>query len=452
MAIPKQHRDRYIFHFTDMSNLDSIIKNGLLCTNIKNDMGIPHRNIANMTIQGRRANMDVPVGPGGKVHDYVPFYFSSINPMLLTLLNQKNVDQHRIVYLCVKIQRLEKDDAVYTDASANTVEPPAFYDNTSCLDDLDWDLIESRKWSVDSEENKHKKMAEALIFNKVDISEINAIVVFNDWAKKSVQKVFEDNEINPPDILLDNNSRMRKYGFYYTKFFFEDRKYETLVTGPLMLSDIYRNLIAEIKKKRNEKRSSYKYSTIHDLLEALDKNIYVIPELKDVEGLLQDYSPHNDTVDDHTKKVVEAMKNLDYYNTSTNEKKDILLLPSYLHDIGKGPKRKWNNGVMARAYPDHTADAIPMLERILTEEIGILSDEEIRMICMLVVYHDIVGDCVGNGRDKNQIVELIEGIDDLDMLLAISEADSKAIKGAWILGVFGRKKSFISQIMEMKSA
>lgn len=32
MAISDKHKDRYIFHFTDMSNLDSIIKNGLLST------------------------------------------------------------------------------------------------------------------------------------------------------------------------------------------------------------------------------------------------------------------------------------------------------------------------------------------------------------------------------------------------------------------------------------
>lgn len=146
MAIPDEHKWRYIFHFTDIENLDSIIKNGLLCTNVKNEKGIQHKNIANMTIQERRANMDVPVGPRGKVHDYVPFYFSSMNPMLLTLLNQKNVDQQYIIYFCVKIDRLEKEDAVFTNASANTVEPPTFYEETDKLSELNWDLIDSRKW------------------------------------------------------------------------------------------------------------------------------------------------------------------------------------------------------------------------------------------------------------------------------------------------------------------
>lgn len=51
MAIPDIHKGKYIFHFTDARNLDSIIKNGLLCTNEKNKQGIKHQNIANQTIQ-----------------------------------------------------------------------------------------------------------------------------------------------------------------------------------------------------------------------------------------------------------------------------------------------------------------------------------------------------------------------------------------------------------------
>lgn len=93
MSIAVKHKWRYFFHFTDIHNLDSIIKNGLLCTNEKNKKRIKHKNIANMSIQERRAGMDVPVGPGGKVHDYVPFYFSSTNPMLLKKLNEKNIHE-----------------------------------------------------------------------------------------------------------------------------------------------------------------------------------------------------------------------------------------------------------------------------------------------------------------------------------------------------------------------
>ena len=153
------------------------------------------------------------------MHDYVPFYFSSINPMLLKKLNEKNVDQPLMVYLCVTIDRLDKDDAVFTDASANTNVPPTFYDNVKDLNKLNWELIDSKKWSVPTNEGKHKKMAEALIHNRVGIEEVDAIVVFNDYIKGKVDKIFKNNGIKKPDILLLFDDKIKKYSFYYTKFF-----------------------------------------------------------------------------------------------------------------------------------------------------------------------------------------------------------------------------------------
>lgn len=452
MAIPDEHKWRYIFHFTDVHNLESIIKNGLLCTNVKNEKGIQHKNIANMTIQERRANMDVPAGPGGKVHDYVPFYFSSMNPMLLTLLNQKNVDQQYIIYICVKIDRLEKDDAVFTNASANTVEPPTFFDDVVNLNQLDWNAIDKRSWGVASDEERHKKMAEALIHEKVEIGDIDAILVFNEGIKEVVEQVFKEIGVKAPAIIYDHDMRVRKYSFYYTKFFIDAQKLNSLVTGPSTLLFHYRALIESIKKIRQTPRESYPFTNIADLVDAIDNDFTVLPELKAVTGLLQDYEPHNDTVDEHTKEVVSEMKETAYYNGASDELKSVLELGAYLHDIGKGPKSKWKEGKMKGAYPDHPADAIPMLKRILTEEIENLTDDNIRRICMMVVYHDIVGDCQEKGRDKQQIADLIESEDDLEMLYAISAADATAIKSEWGIEVAAGKKAFMLEIMQMKQS
>ncbi|QUB66569.1 type II toxin-antitoxin system toxin DNA ADP-ribosyl transferase DarT [Prevotella melaninogenica] len=450
MAIANNYKNNYIFHFTDIRNLDSIIKNDLLCTNIKNKNGITHRNIANTNIQNRRATMKVPVGPGGCVHDYVPFYFSSINPMLLKKLNEKNVDQPLIIYLCVKVDRLDKNDAIFTDASANTNVPPTFYDDVKDLDKLDWNLIKSNKWGASTDKDKHKKMAEALIHNRVGIKEVDAIVVYNDYVKEKVEKIFKNNGIKNPDILLLFDDKIKKYSFYYTKFFFTDRKYETLVHGPLLLRDEYRKLINDIKSARQEKKETYPYKSIKELVDAIDKDFSLLPELKEVMGLQQSYPPHNDTVDEHTKKVVNEIRKLAYYKSASDERKNTLSLAAYLHDIGKGPKNKWREETMERPYLDHPADAIPMLERILVEEIENLSDEEIRQTCMLVVYHDIIGDCLKKDREKQQITEIIESEDDLDMLFAISHADIKAICELWFLELRGEEQQFKGEIMKMK--
>lgn len=450
MAISDNYKGKYVFHFTDLRNLDSIVKNSLLSTNEKKRLGIKHHNIANQTIQARRDEMDVTVGPGGKIHDYVPFYFSSINPMLLSLLNHKNCDQNLIIYLCINIERLDKDDAVFTNSSANTNTPPIFYDDLTHLDELDWDLILSRKWKMESDDAKHKKMAEALIHTKVDIREIEAIVVYNKGVKKEVEKVFKQNGLKAPDILFEHDYKIRKYGFYYTKFFFDNRKNETLVIGPQTLLYMYEELLKEVKEARRVNKKEYHYKTIGELVEALNQDINSLPEMRDAVKISQNYPPHNDTVGDHTKKVVAEILKSNYYINASSQVKNVMLLGAYLHDMGKGPASKWKNGEMTSAYLDHPADAIPMLKRILTEEIESVSDDEIRRLCMLVVYHDIIGDCLLKEREKLQIADIIENEDDYDMLSAISIADSTSINDAWGRMISKNAPDMKAEVMNLK--
>ncbi|MBE0781705.1 DUF4433 domain-containing protein, partial [Escherichia coli] len=45
--IKPQYSDRFVYHFTYIDNLEGIIKNGLLSTNLKSNRGIIHKDIAN---------------------------------------------------------------------------------------------------------------------------------------------------------------------------------------------------------------------------------------------------------------------------------------------------------------------------------------------------------------------------------------------------------------------
>ena len=296
--------------------------------------------------------------------------------------------------------------------------------------------------------NDIKKMAEALIHTRVDISEVNTILVYNEGIKNAVEQVFKANEVAPPRILYS----LTNYKFFYTKFFIPNQERVTLVTGPVTLLNKYRELVGNVKNLRSNNKGSYHYAKVSDLVNAIDKDFTVLPALKPVTGLLQDYEPHKDTVDGHTKEVVSEIKNTAYYMGASDDLKSVLVLAAYLHDIGKGPNNKWKLGKMTGAYPDHPADTIPMLRRILLEEIESLSGDEIRRICMLVVYHDIVGDCITKERDKQQIADLIETKDDLEMLFAMSLADANAISSEWGKDIADCEKEFLHEIMEMKQS
>jgi len=447
MAILKEHKWRYFFHFTHIKNLDSIIKNGILCTNIKNAKGIQHENVASESIQARRNDMDVTCGPKGKVHDYVPFYFTSMNPMFLSVINRKNQDQPFMIFFCLSIDKIENRNTVFTDASANTIPPPNFYEKSSDLNCLDWKNIDSRKWSF-SDDDRHKKMAEVLIYSNVNISDIDAIVVYNDFIKKLVIKAFRDNNIEPPEILYPYQFANGKYCFFYTKFFFPDRSTETLVTGPRLLKNYFAELIRAIKKTRKNKNKKYLFSDVTNALREIDNNFCIIKELNDIFELKTDNTIHKENVSDHTRLVVDNIQQLNEFEEFSKKDQDILKISAYLHDIGKGPKSKWtwNNGVQ-KAYPDHPVDAIPMLKRILTEDFKNITEEEIRKICLLVVYHDLVGDIICRGRDIQQIIDIVKDENELNLLIALSLADVSSINETWANNIKNKINDFRKKVL-----
>jgi hypothetical protein len=80
-----------IYHITNLENLESIVSmGGLSCYNRLKAENIDYQNIAYERIQDRRADTIVPCGPGGNLHDYVPFYFAPRSPMLYTI-EKRNV-------------------------------------------------------------------------------------------------------------------------------------------------------------------------------------------------------------------------------------------------------------------------------------------------------------------------------------------------------------------------
>lgn len=447
MEIPDKYKGKYFFHFTHIENLDSIVKHGLLSTNEKNKQGIEHKNVASETIQHRRSEMSVTCSPNGNVHDYVPFYFNSKNLMLLSLLNSKNVDQLFIIFIAISIDKIAEANVVFTDASANTSNPPNFYTNPDHLDKLDWNAIDKRSWKKSTDEERHKRMAEALVFEKVPFDWIDSIIVWNDNTKNKVIDIFKNGGILPPKISFEPfDSNNNRYYFFFTKFAL-GRPNETLVTGPYQLQKrCFATINSIVEKRKQSNNHNTLFENIEDALNQIEDNFCAIEELEGIYELETDNKVHNENVSDHTIKVVENLDN-NYYNDLKESDKNIVKLSAYLHDIGKGPKSKWENGIQ-KAYPDHPADAIPMLERILTEDFKTLSEYEVRKICLLVVYHDLVGEILGKERSKQELLDLDIDENELNMLIAISLADVFAIGDSWSFSLSMKLPDFVKDIKQ----
>ncbi|MCI8616039.1 MAG: DUF4433 domain-containing protein [Lachnospiraceae bacterium] len=447
MNIPQKYKGKYFYHFTHIDNIPSIVAhNGLFSTNQKNAFGINHHNVALMNIQNRRSEMKVSVGPGGVVHDYVPFYFASTNIMLLSLLNRKIVDQPYVVFMAVSIEKLLEEKVVFTDASANTTEPPRFYDDPNDLDQLNWELIDSTKWGTNSDFERHARMAEVLVYDFVPLNWIDTYIVSDKIGESEIINCYKKANLQRPNILYDwFNNR----GFFFKKFFFENRKNEPLVTGPIQLNMKYKSTVDNITSKRkclNINKCIFK--DLRNAISKIDNNFCIVPELAGIYNLETDNQVHHESVSDHTITVVNNLPVSQYYSLLDDREKGIVKLAAYFHDIGKGPREKWSNGIQ-KVYPDHPADALPMLERILSEDFEKIKYDAYKDICLLVAYHDLLSGILDEEKPRSieELYKLSLSDKELYMLAALSEADIRAIGGLFAIGIQSKICNLVNQIM-----
>lgn len=75
-----------------------------------------------------------------------------------------------ILYFEFPISILQRGDVVFTNASANTVIPPQFFDNPDELCKLNWEAIDSRKWGNVNDDFRHQRMAEALVYGSLPLA------------------------------------------------------------------------------------------------------------------------------------------------------------------------------------------------------------------------------------------------------------------------------------------
>ena len=127
-----------IYHFTDYKNLASVLGTRQLhchaAAATEVDIGAP-------TIKSRRTTIDVPCGPGGKVCDYVPFYYAPRSPMLSSIANDNvpgvSPNQRRLVYFVSETEHAYAAGlpSVFTDGNAATAFT-VFDDDRRNLDQL----------------------------------------------------------------------------------------------------------------------------------------------------------------------------------------------------------------------------------------------------------------------------------------------------------------------------
>ncbi len=373
---------------------------------------------AGIVVPGRAGELAGLLGAGRDRQDRV-------SPMLLGVINAKNVDQYDILYFEFPIDLIGREDAVFTGASANTMVPPTFYSEPEDLVKLDWAAIDSRKWGNPDDDFRHRRMAELLVYSQLPVTAATRCIVWNKAAKKRVEAIVGTKPF--PQICFEDY-RARPHWF---KNFASGGK-SSLVKGPKAIAKIFEATCAHVEEHAGSHSETAKFKNLKHLQDGLRSDFGCLPQTAELIGLRSENGIHEQTVDVHSKEVVENLLLLDEYAALGKKHQMLVEIAAYLHDIGKGPRSRWDkNGGLQKVDPDHPVGAMPMMAEILTEHVASVNMSSARTLLKLVCYHDLVGDVLGRGRDEQQILDVVDSVEELDMLFAIGRADVMALYPSW---------------------
>jgi hypothetical protein len=215
MAIPA---DIPIYRIMHIDNLEVCLRRrGTYAPNFEPDDGLFYRPIHNVGIQQNRQKFCLSFGPCGTVHDYVPFYFGYLSPMLLQLKTGRvqgyDEGQEPIIYLVSTVQLISKAGTGFVFSDGHGIAAYTdWYDDLEELDKVDWSMVYQRYWSdnVDDMDRQRRKQAEFLIHKFCDWNLICEIGVINDTLKATVEGIMRS--FPSP---MSKPVRVRREWYYY---------------------------------------------------------------------------------------------------------------------------------------------------------------------------------------------------------------------------------------------
>jgi hypothetical protein len=186
-----------ILRFTHVDNLGTIIRRGGIHapTHVPDD-GLSYRFCHSAEVQSARADVAIHVGPRGTMHDYVPFYFGYLSPMMLNLKTGRvegySDGQDPLIYLVSSAQAIEAAGIMFVYSDGHGLATfTEWFDDLEELDGVDWTVVNQRYWTdnINDMDRQRKKQAEFLVHQCCPWSLIQEIVVIDSTMRQRVDTI-----------------------------------------------------------------------------------------------------------------------------------------------------------------------------------------------------------------------------------------------------------------------
>jgi hypothetical protein len=189
-----------ILRFIHVDNLCIYLRRGgIHAPNCAPDDGLVYRTNHNADIQEQRRIRQIPCGPGGVVHDYVPFYFGYLSPMMLQLktgqVSGYSMGQPPLIYLVSTAQAVCDSGAKFVFSDGHGIAAfTTWFDNLADLEKVDWGIVNQRYWAdtIDDMDRQRRKQAEFLVHEFCNWSLVHEIAVVDGEMKERVESILSE--------------------------------------------------------------------------------------------------------------------------------------------------------------------------------------------------------------------------------------------------------------------
>lgn len=194
------HKQTPIVRLMHIDNLEILLnREGLHAPNCTPNDGLPYHTIHNTEIQEKRSRLPIECGPKGNMHDYIAFYFGHRSPMLYQLhtgqVSGYTAGQECLIYLVSCAEDIAQGGLGFVFSDGHGIAKyTKWYDDLSCLGQLDWPVIQARVWKDTDEDNdrQRRKQAEFLVYHFCAWKMVNGVVVLNARIKEKVEGIFKN--------------------------------------------------------------------------------------------------------------------------------------------------------------------------------------------------------------------------------------------------------------------
>lgn len=193
--IPEQ--PLYIYRMVHFDNIQYILSNGI-CTQDHAGACKEYVNIGDGDLINKRKNYPVSLPFGGKLSDYIPFYFGGHSPMLLNIkTGYRDIEkqpQENLVFLCLEFYNVIKQCNEWCFTDGHPIDHlTEYYNRVSDLKYLDWSVISLQYWypTPEDPDRIRRKQAEFLVKGFVPCNCITKICVYTNERKIEVENILK---------------------------------------------------------------------------------------------------------------------------------------------------------------------------------------------------------------------------------------------------------------------